>query len=115
VAIGAACGAGVGLGLCCVAPVTAPLGVSVAASAVDEVAEPDALSGAGIGALVGGAVAFVVLGGAVVTMKDAPPAATFGLLAVVPAITGLGAGLGAVAGWWNSPSGRALAPAVEAR
>lgn len=54
VAVGAACGAGVGLGLCCVAPFTAPLGVSVAAGALDEVAEPDAFGGAGVGALIGG-------------------------------------------------------------
>jgi hypothetical protein len=108
VAVGAACGAGVGLGLCCVAPFTAPLGVSVAAGALDEGAEPDALGGAGIGALVGGAVALVVLGAAVASQTNDPVVAVV-LLAAVPATTGLGAGVGAVAGWWNSPSGRAMA------
>lgn len=108
VAVGAACGAGVGLGLCCVAPFTAPLGVSVAAGALDEAPEPDALGGAGIGALVGGAVALVVLGTAVAAQNKDPVVAVV-LLAAVPATTGVGAGVGAVAGWWNSPSGRAMA------
>lgn len=106
VAVGAACGSSAGLGLCCVAPFTAPLGVSVAAGALDEVPEPDALSGAGIGAMVGGAVALVVAG-AISTQIDNPVQAAL-LVTAVPATTGLGAAVGAVAGWWNSPSGRAL-------
>ncbi len=80
----------------------------MAAGALDEVAEPDALSGAAIGALVGGAVAVAVLAGAAALQRDNVVLAVV-LLAGLPATTGLGAGVGAVAGWWNSPSGRAMA------
>lgn len=114
VATGAACGAAVGLGLCCVAPFTAPLGVSVAAGAVDEVAEPDALGGAGIGAMLGGAVGTVAVAAAFVQLKDAPPVSLL-LLAAAPASAALGAAIGAVAGWWNSASARAVVAEMPPR
>jgi hypothetical protein len=112
VAVGAACGAGVGLGLCCVAPFTAPLGVSVAAGALDEVAEPDAFGGAGVGALIGGVLGAAVLAGAGPAVNNVSPVAAVALIATVPTLAIAGAAVGAAAWWWNSPSGRALVAEV---
>lgn len=111
VAIGAACGAGAGLGLCCVAPFTAPIGVTVAAGAVDEAAELDAMSGAGIGAAIGGVGSVIVLGTILGTLGRERVAAPLVVasIAAVPVGGVIGAGVGAAVGWWNSPSGRALA------
>jgi len=118
VGTGAACGAGVALGLCCLAPFSAPFGSSVAAEAIGAAAEPDALAGATAGAALGsliGAGAGAIVGVLVAdNERDRVPTA-FGaaLLTSLPA-TVLGAGVGAAVGWWLSPSGlHAAAPIVQ--
>jgi hypothetical protein len=73
-------GAGVGavVGLCCLSPCTAPVGVSVASSSVGLVAHPDAALGATVGAVIGiplglaSAFGAGLLGGLVLTALPDP-------------------------------------------